>query len=252
MAAEVINGSIPNTESDLLSMAIILYRLFMLDHPFEGQNTLKCACLTEDNERQLYGYQAVFSQDLKDSNNRPHPVYHTNSVIRWAMCPQSLKDVFCRALSKDAISNPKERVKDKEWKEMFLTLRRNLIVCTSPTGSHDFMCDNPTAISKCPCCKRKLKVNSRLAFEDGKYYYISQSKKLYLRDETKPIGEACTCEINNNWYLGMRNISQNTWTIVTASGKLKKIAENECFPLRNGMQIQFDSQNKCIVEVRQP
>ena len=63
MAPEVANGKIPNTASDRFSLAIILYRLFMVDHPFEGcrTSTERHNCLTPHDELQLFGNDAVFA-----------------------------------------------------------------------------------------------------------------------------------------------------------------------------------------------
>ena len=87
MAAEVVNGGVPNIQSDVFSLAIVLYRLFMLDHPFEGMTTLKYVCLTDEVERNIYGEGAIFAWDREDNSNRPHPQIHYNAHLRWGWCP---------------------------------------------------------------------------------------------------------------------------------------------------------------------
>lgn len=252
MAAEIIEEkNFPNTNSDRLSLAIILYRLFMLDHPFEGESILRIPCLTQEIERRKYGYEAVFVYDENDASNRPNPKIHRNSVLFWQHCTDSLKQKFQKALGHEAIINPDNRVSDKEWKELFLDLRRKLIVCPeSPKGKdHDFMSD--TIVDKCPRCKDKILVNTVLFFSDSTEYVVTRHKHIYIGDEMNAV--AFGVSRNNDSgvkELGIRNTSNTTWNIQTASGKLKQIEPGQAMPLRHGMQIRFRGDAACKVVVK--
>ncbi len=252
MAAEIIDEiNMPNTNSDRLSLAIILYRLFMLDHPFEGEAIIRIPCLTQEVERRKYGKEAVFVYNPMDSSNRPDSTIHKNSVLFWAYCPDSLKQMFQKALSHEAIIDPNNRVSDKDWKELFLNLRRTLIVCPkSPKGKdHDFMTDS--MVNKCIRCKDSIVVNTILHFSDNTDYVVSGHKFVYINDEMTPI--ACgVMRINDDgtYEQGVRNISNTTWNIQTPSGKLMQIEPGKNMPLRNGMQIRFRGDSACKVIVK--
>ena len=73
MAPEVILGQAkPGMDTDLFSLAVILFELFFLSHPLEGANCCKHPCLTPQIERQLmlrtlYSYVARKIQAMRQS-----------------------------------------------------------------------------------------------------------------------------------------------------------------------------------------
>lgn len=252
MAPEVVNGQRPDIQSDCLSLAIILYRLFMIDHPFEGVKTL-VPCLTPEKERELFGKGAVFCQDTQNPANRPDPEQHPNSIAFWPFIPQSLKAMFQRALSKESLLNPGKRVRDKEWKELFLKLRRDLVVCPAPPREkkdHDFMTDGDA--STCILCKKTIKTTCLLKFkEDGTIYRFFRHKHLYLGESMNPVGYGLTRKKQDGQTteIALRNDSRDTWTVVTASKKMRKLAPGELMPLRTGMLITFNNAHSCEVVI---
>lgn len=247
IAAEVLNGSKPNINSDKMSLAILLYRLFMLDHPFEGKGTLQCPCLTADLEKAMYGDKAIFAHDRDNDKNRPHPTIHSNSTVFWPYCPDSLQKAFQKALSHDAITNPNSRMGDNEWKTLFLQLRRDLMVYQSNKADVDFLSDGIT-----PANPRHLEApepHCRLSFKDGSEYFISKHKLLYLKDEMVPIASCVGRKKNDGTSeIALRNISNSKWNVKTASGKIHEIPNGEVLPLRKGMQVHFSGSDSCIIK----
>jgi len=250
MAPEVIEGGVPNTDSDRLSLAIILYRLFMLDHPFEGESIIRIPCLTQEIERRKYGKEAVFVYDAFDNSNRPNNRIHRNSTLFWNYCPPSLQKMFQKALGHDAIVNPTNRVSARDWKELFLELRRNLIVCPkSPEGKdHDFMSDGP--VQKCLRCGDQIVVNTTLHFSDGSKYIVTPHKNIYISDEMAPIAFGVSRVLNSGEIeLGVRNTSNSTWNVQTPSGNIRQVEPGKSMPLLNSMQIRFRGNMACKVVV---
>jgi len=250
MAPEVIEGNYPNTDSDRLSLAIILYRLFMLDHPFEGERIIKIPCLTQEIERLKYGREAVFVYDAFDNSNRPNSRIHSNSTLFWKYCPPSLQKMFQKALGHEAIVNPTNRVSAKDWKELFLELRRNLIVCPkSPEGKdHDFMADNP--VQQCLRCGDHIVIDTTLYFSDGSKYIVTPHKHIYISDEMNPIAFGVS-RVNNSGEieLGIRNTSNSTWNVQTPTGNIRQVEPGKSMPLLNSMQIRFRGNMACKVVV---
>ena len=250
MAAEVNGDNLPNTNSDRLSLAIILYRLFMLDHPFEGESIIKIPCLTPEIERRKYGKEAVFVYDPLNDSNRPNPYIHKNSCLFWKYCTSSLQQKFQRALSHEAIINPQNRVSAKDWKDLFLQLRRTLIVCpNSPRDKdHDFLADG--VVSVCPRCNDHIIINTSLHFSDGTDYIVTPHKFIYIGDEMTPIARGVT-KVNESGIieLGLQNISGNTWNVQTPKGNIKQVEPKKAMPLRDGMQIRFRGNCACKVNV---
>jgi len=72
MAPEVVLGtSKPNTDTDLFSLAVILFELFFLAHPLEGQKCCQHPCLTRQLEKELYAIHPVFVCSKTDTSNGP-------------------------------------------------------------------------------------------------------------------------------------------------------------------------------------
>lgn len=72
MAPEVILGQAkPGIDTDLFSLAVILFELFFLSHPLEGANCCKHPCLTPQIERKLYAENPVFVCSKEDTSNAP-------------------------------------------------------------------------------------------------------------------------------------------------------------------------------------
>ena len=250
LAPEIDDGGNVNVNSDLYSLAILLYRLFMLDHPFEGESIIRIPCLTACIERRKYGREAVFVYDSVNDSNRPNPHIHKNSRLLWRYTPFSLKQMFQRSLSHDAITNPAARVSAIEWKNLFLQLRRTLIVCpnSSKDKDHDFLADG--IVNVCPRCNDRIMVNTVLHFSDNTDFIVTPHKFVYIGDEMNPIARGVT-KVNDNGIkeLGIQNLSDVTWNITTSSGQLIQIFPSNAMPLINNIQIRFRSDCACRVNV---
>ena len=248
MAAEVVNGATPNIQSDVFSLAIVLYRLFMLDHPFEGKRTLKYVCMTDEVERDLYGDGAIFSWDAQDASNRPHPQIHMNANLRWNWCPKTLQAAFQKALGKESILHPESRMTDREWKTLFVELRKKLVICPhSGNTDHDFMVDDIHSELKCPLCGKQVKLGAIMKFGDGTEYALTRHKKLYLDDADESIGIARIRKSDDRTELGLQNLTSDNWIVCTASVRLNQLQPNDVMPLRNGMKIRFN--NRTTAEI---
>lgn len=188
MAPEVAEGYIPTTESDCLSLAIILYRIFVVDHPFEGSITVsgRYACLTPAEHNRLFGRDAVFCHDRTDASNRPVAGLHNNSLHLWPLLCDGLRDAFCRALSHKAICNPGERMSASDWEDLLVRVRANLMVCSASPDDppHDFLAESELP-EICPRCGEKLSEASNILV-GGKPYRISAGKPIFIGKELEP------------------------------------------------------------------
>ena len=72
MAPEIVGGHARAcTSTDLHSLAVILFYLFMLHHPLEGRREREINCLDLTAMQKLYGTDALFIFDPKQGANRP-------------------------------------------------------------------------------------------------------------------------------------------------------------------------------------
>lgn len=242
MAPEVAAGAIPNTASDRLSLAIVLYRLFMLDHPFEGHVTAgaRYACLVPSEEVRLYGRDAVFCYDRTDASNRPVAALHPNSIAFWTMIPALLRDTFCEALSRRAILEPERRLPASRWKAVMLRVRALSAFCCHHGEFHDYLCDE-TLPSHCPRCPASAAPEAQLSF-DGKdlHYRLTPGKPFFLGDSFTPVGfGVLKSSLSGRRVMALQNSSEEPWVVRLPSGSQYALVPEASVELVNGMVIDL-------------
>ena len=115
MAPEVLLGrSCPSSNSDLFSLAVLLFRLLTRHDPFLGTMELGIRCLDEPARRRLYGEDAVFIFSANDNRNRPDPTEHPAPLLTWPIYPPQIKALFEQSLAEGARA-PGRRVYTGQW-----------------------------------------------------------------------------------------------------------------------------------------
>jgi hypothetical protein len=95
MAPEIVRGEIkPSRNTDRFSLAVLLFYMFMVNHPLEGAEEAKIKCMVIHAMNKLYGTHSIFIYDPVNTKNRPVPGYHDNAIIYWEIYPQYLKDLY--------------------------------------------------------------------------------------------------------------------------------------------------------------
>jgi serine/threonine protein kinase len=124
MAPEIVRGEArPSTDTDLFSLAVLLFYMFALNHPLEGQKEAEIRCFDLPAMNKLYGFEPRFIFDPDDDANRPVPGYHDNALLFWPLYPPFLRDLFTRAFTA-GLRDPKNgRVRESEWRKAFVQLR---------------------------------------------------------------------------------------------------------------------------------
>lgn len=250
MAPEVAAGGIPNTASDRLSLAIVLYRLFMLDHPFEGRTTAgaRYACLTPSEEMRLYGRDAVFCYDRTDASNRPIASLHINSIVFWTMLPQLLRDAFCEALSHRAIVEPERRMPASKWKAVMLKVRAVAACCCSNGEAHDFLCDEEMPHC-CPRCSQTPPREAVLTIDgSGIDYRITPGKSFFLGDSFVAEGQGTEIHsLDGARVVALNNTSGRHWVVRMPSGSNYVVSPGMSLQLIKGLSISFGPTDTAVV-----
>jgi serine/threonine protein kinase len=117
MAPEIVRGeTVPSTQTDLFSLAVLLFYMFVMHHPLEGKRELAIKCLDLPAMKKLYGTEPLFIFDPDDDSNAPDPQYHRNAVAFWSVYPRFLREVFTKAFT-DGIRDPQHgRVRESNWR----------------------------------------------------------------------------------------------------------------------------------------
>ncbi len=115
MAPEILmRQARPGADSDLFSLAVLIFRLLTRHDPLKGQMELEIHCLDEPARRHLYGEDPVFIFDPNDSRNRPDPELHRAALVTWPIYPKDLRDLFLQTFV-TGMKRPNRRALTGQW-----------------------------------------------------------------------------------------------------------------------------------------
>lgn len=248
MAPEIVmRKEMPSEHTDRFSLAVVLYRLLFMDHPLEGKKTL-VPCMTEKHEWEFYGSDPVFVWDSANDTNRPVRGVHQNEIRIWPAYPKLLHDAFAEALSHEAMvgKDVKHRMMEKRWQEVFTALRDCKVKCSC--GGETFI-DVDQEVSRCINCGKE--VRRPLILKVKKYKVVLWTgKKLYEchvksdSDDFKSVRGELITRKDDPTALGVRNLSDYSWTAILPNGATKAFSPGEVIRLGRGMKINFGGGNE--------
>lgn len=129
MAPEIVMGQAkPSRNTDLYSLAVLLFYMFMMGHPLEGKLEAEIKCMDIHAMNKLYGKNPIFIYDPNDKSNRPVKGYQDNVIIYWELYPQVIRDLFIKSFTV-GLTAPNKRVTEKEWLEAFANLLSGIVLC---------------------------------------------------------------------------------------------------------------------------
>ena len=131
MAPEVALGqSKPNAETDLYSIAVLLYHMWMWEHPMDGKKTFSVYCWDIPAKRKYFAQEPVFEFHPSDTSNAARDVDMLKlSVQRWEkLCPPVLKEAFTASFT-EGVREPAKRIRLADWRRLFLALEANAYPC---------------------------------------------------------------------------------------------------------------------------
>ena len=233
MAPEIVAGGIPDKYSDRFSLSVILFMLFYANHPFEGAKVVACPCMTESFEKRFYGSEALFIYDPTDKSNLPVRGIHQNVIRRWPVFPQLLRDTFIEEFSKEKLQDPSSRMIEQNWKKIISTVRDSLVVCRHCAEETFVNVSNTT--DKCMNCGKDVDLSKRLVINNRSLPLINKTA-IYIDEDNTPDGVVTT---DSNGFMLIKNVSTETWTVETPSGKIKTVTPNEILPVKEGLKITF-------------
>ncbi len=234
MAPEVvINMNRPNTHSDRFSLAILLFRLFYIDHPLEGKYTIQFP-LTDAIGAQLYGINPIFVYDPDNDRNRPHPQAQPNVIKRWNLFPIDLQVAFTKAFTK-GMKDINNRITETEWEDILVRARGQLIKIG---GREQFI--NIYAKQSLPEGVRILKLpHYAIALSNDSKIYECQINQ-YSVDFSKEAG-IVKQSLSNKTILGLGNLSETTWKVKYTGGQMMEVKPKGYAKLEQGAEIDFGS-----------
>lgn len=233
-APELITGKVKNDniDTDNFTLAVILFRMFFVDHPFEGKIDFALApLLTHKISEMLYGYEPVFVYSPADKSNRPLSNLSPYLTSRWNKVPQPLRDAFTKTFT-EGMSSSEYRLSVQEWKTLI-----NKIMDTGVIIDGKFYTVNPDDPSTFPPQCVVIKIGSRkIALADGGKLIIS------YKETTTPLNADIFFDGIRN-ILVFENITDDTWIIYKSDGSEQYIQPKEKVYLTKGDCIDFGSES---------
>lgn len=241
----------PSMETDRYSLAVVLYRLFFVDHPMEGKAWEKYPLCTEKVEDYLYAIKPIFHFNPKDDSNRPTSAYAPNVSGRWkadSLFSKELRDTFITALT-DGVEKPEKRLPELEWISVLSKTRDRLIRRSNPERERFVNFENRASI---PNGCLAMKIGSKcIALYPQKAIYeftITGDTKQYAKVDG---GIVYDKRIDR---LALRNLTDQIWRCYSPKTKqLTDLSKGQEFPLEPGVAIEFHRENpKIIGEIFDP
>jgi serine/threonine protein kinase len=257
MAPEIVRGEAkPNIDSDLYSLAVILFYMFMVHHPLEGRKEREIACLDLAAMKKLYGSEALFIFDPKHGANRPVAGVHNNATLFWNLYPDYVRESFTRAFT-DGLREPASRVRESEWRTIFARLRDQIFYCQN-CGAENFLPaegERHAAMEaqKCWSCHEVIVLPQRLLL--GRHSLALIRDTLLFPHHLDPNRRNDYSEVwaemvphpskPDVW--GLKNLSTTTWTILPPSGASIQVKQGRSVSLVPGLRIRFGAMEGTVI-----
>ena len=245
MAPEIIRGEKgPSTETDLFSLSVLLFYMFMLHHPLEGAKEASIKCLDLMAREKLYGKEPLFIWDPIDASNRPIAGYQDNAIIYWRLYPKFIRELFMTAFTK-GLMEPKERIVENQWKRAFLSLKDRLMRC--PHCSAEVFYNDTSKLSvatTCWACHHTLE--SPLLLEIAqKPIVLNKHTVIYPHhlqgdfDFSYEIAKVCQHPKEpSKW--GLQNKSNKAFSVIKPNGDTIQVLPEKSFLLMPDIKIMFE------------
>ncbi|WUH92836.1 protein kinase [Streptomyces sp. NBC_00433] len=263
MAPELVRGdpgAIPGTQSDLHSLAVLLFMLFMNHHPFQGKLALDIRCLDEPAQRRLYGTRPVFVYDPANRANRPVPGEQDTVIATWHTMPEVLRDLFVQTFTR-GLADPTERAREGEWRGALSTVLDNILQCAQ-CGKLNLTQAGGSA-PDCWKCGRRLVLPAQLEILTG-VGVVRRSRTISLvpgsriyrhhvvgdvdrHDFTDVVGEV-TEHPKNPGRFGLTNRSSSAWRSRRPDGTGQPVESGKTVGLRAGTTIEFGTGTEGVVK----
>jgi serine/threonine protein kinase len=258
MAPEIVRDEArPNIGTDLYSLAVILFYMFMVHHPLEGRREREINCLDLPAMKKLYGAEALFIFDPKHGANRPVAGVHNNATLFWNLYPGYVRDIFTRAFT-EGLRDPSARVRESEWRTVFSRMRDQIYYCHN-CGAENFLADEgdqaaPLAEQACWFCHeipvppmRMLMGRHSIVLNQDTLLYPHHLDPNRRNDYSEILAEMTPHPMRSDVW-GLKNISGHTWTSVPPSGApVVDVPSSRSVSLIPGLRIRFGTSEGTIL-----
>jgi hypothetical protein len=250
MAPELVRGCAnPRKETDLHSLAALLFLLLVKDHPLLGAR--ETGIIDDALWHRLLGDDPLFVYDPADTSNAPIPGFHENLIRNWAIYPMFLKRLFVDAFTL-GLREPRARVGNTRWQEALLRLRDGIFYCSN--CNVELFLEEPAPGSSaapvmCWNCAHAPRLPLRLKFAWNDPPVVLNSNTILTAHHTDELARwdlsTATAAVQPSTFdpklWGLKNLSTHAWRIRLPDGTETEAAPERSVALRPGTTIVFDA-----------
>lgn len=244
MAPEIVRGEKrPSKDTDRYSLAVLLFYLFIVNHPLEGKLEASIKCMDMAARVKLYGTDPVFIFDPDNKTNRPVKGIHDNANIYWPMYPEKLRQLFIKSFTV-GLTTPSKRVTEPEWMALFANMMSGQLMCTCGARNfYDADLEDSGVEHICWHCNNPIPVPVKLIV--GKNRVLLNSSTRILRhhiyndfDMETAVGSV-SVNPNNPSQWGIKNEDKVLWTYEKADGTQQPVEIGRTAGYAKGVKIHF-------------
>ena len=257
MAPELVRmEALPSRQTDLFSLAVLLFYMFCNSHPLVGKRILAIRSWDYPARKKMFGLEPLFIFDPDDDSNAavdrsldPYGEAGDNALHTWPLYPQFLRDLFTKAFTAGLRDADHGRVTEGEWKLALGKLQDSLLrscLCGKENFFDAAQLDAGGNYQKrCWSCGQIPPLPFRLQI--GKLAIVLNSDTRlaahHLEDHSDfdaiaPVAEV-TRHPTNRHILGLKNLSDGRWVATTAEGAVKDVEPGKSIVLAKGTRIAF-------------
>ncbi len=244
MAPEIVMGKTgPKAETDLFSLAVLLFYMFMLHHPLEGAKEAEIKCFDAVAKQEIYGRNPLFIWDPHDKSNRPIAGYQDNAIIYWNLYPKYIKELFTQAFT-EGMKNPNRRIVENQWKRVFIRLRDSILQCPL-CGVENFYYESDQIGAGNICWNCNKNINKPSGIQMGNQFIVLGKGTLLFAHHFYDNFDLQTVVAQvsqhpkdpNKW--GLTNLTDREWTLIKNDGTRVSVPPGKNAPLIKGVCIDF-------------
>lgn len=255
MAPELVrNEARPSTETDLYSLAVLLFYMLHIHHPLDGRKKLAIRCWDLPARRRLYGEEPVFIFDPHDPSNAAVPGSQdptgeggANAVVYWQIYPRFLRDLFIQAFTDGLRNTGRGRVREGEWRAAMVRLRDSILYCRC--GKQNFYdrarMETGRGPGACWSCGRDLPLPMRMRL-GREVVMLNADTTLFPHhlddsarwDFSRAIARVVQHPVTPGVW-GLENLGAEKWTITLPDRTVKDVEPGRRALLSSGVRIHF-------------
>ncbi|MDO4515382.1 MAG: serine/threonine-protein kinase, partial [Lachnospiraceae bacterium] len=244
MAPEIVRGEKrPSKDTDRYSLSVLLFYLFMVNHPLEGKLEASIKCMDMAARVKLYGTDPVFIFDPDNKSNRPVKGIHDNANIYWPLYPEKLRQMFTKAFT-IGLNEPSKRITEPEWMTLFANMMSGMLRCSC--GAQLFYDENLEAKGAahiCWNCQNAVPVPKKLMIGKNRVLLHQDTKLLHHHvyedfDMDTVVGSVVQNPKNPSLW-GIRNEDKMNWTYQKADGTQIPVEPGRTAGIAKGVKIIF-------------